>query len=176
MRAPGEMLGIPWPEQGIWREWQPGERATLCFVMRDGQILLILKKRGLGAGKINGPGGRIEPGESAVECAIRELQEELAITPRDPEMAGVLHFQFADGYSLQCSVFRATDCDGIAVETDEAVPRWTPADAIPYHQMWADDIHWLPGVISGGRFLGFFEFDGEIMLSKEIFWAESDAD
>ena len=27
------------------------------------EVLLIRKKRGLGAGKINGPGGKIDPGE-----------------------------------------------------------------------------------------------------------------
>jgi len=57
-----------------WASWTPTERATLLFVLRDGQILLIHKKTGLGAGKINGPGGRIEPGESAQEGAIREVR------------------------------------------------------------------------------------------------------
>jgi len=34
------------------------------FVIRAGQMLLIHKKRGLGAGKINGPDGRLDLGES----------------------------------------------------------------------------------------------------------------
>ena len=50
-----------------WSTWQPHERANLCFVVRGEEVLLIHKKRGLGAGKINGPGGRIEPGETAAE-------------------------------------------------------------------------------------------------------------
>ena len=57
-----------------WAAWKPTEYANLCFVMRDGKILLIRKKRGLGAGKINGPGGRLEPGETALAAAIRETQ------------------------------------------------------------------------------------------------------
>jgi len=36
---------------------------VLCFLLRDGEVLLIRKKRGFGAGKINGVGGRIEPSE-----------------------------------------------------------------------------------------------------------------
>ena len=35
-----------------WNKWSPKERGTLCFVLREGQILLIEKKRGLGAGKL----------------------------------------------------------------------------------------------------------------------------
>jgi 8-oxo-dGTP diphosphatase len=153
-----------------WKTWEPRERATLCFLIQDGQILLIRKKRGLGAGKINGPGGRIEPGEEPHECAVRETSEEVGLTPRNVQNRGELHFQFADGYSLHCAVFVAHEFTGELIETDEALPIWTPLDSIPYDQMWADDIHWLPGVIAGGTFRGYFHFDGEKMLSKHLLW------
>lgn len=153
-----------------WTIWKPRERATLLFVVKDGNILLIRKKRGLGAGKINGPGGRIEPGETPLEAAVRETREELGIEAVTPDLRGELHFQFLDGYSLHCSVFLAPDCVGEPVETDEAVPLWTPLDAIPYHEMWEDDARWLPGVLDGGRFRGFFVFDQEKMLSHSVNW------
>ncbi len=153
-----------------WKTWEPRERATLCFLIQDGQILLIRKKRGLGAGKINGPGGRIEPGEEPHECAVRETSEEVGLTPLNVQNRGELHFQFADGYSLHCAVFVAHEYTGELIETDEALPIWTPLDSIPYDEMWADDIHWLPGVIQGGTFRGYFHFDGEKMLSKHLLW------
>jgi 8-oxo-dGTP diphosphatase len=151
-----------------WTNWIPRERANLCFIMRDGRVLLIHKKRGLGAGKINGPGGKLEPGESALEAAIRETQEEIGVTPLDLEERGVLHFQFLDGYSLHCTVFLATNLLGEPIETDEAKPFWVPVDAVPYDKMWADDQHWLPLVLAGKSFCGWFEFDGETMLSREV--------
>lgn len=154
-------------------KWIPGEVATLCFVIRDGQILLIRKKRGLGAGKINGPGGRLEPGETPLQATIRETEEELGVTPLAPEWAGTLRFQFLDGYSLECSVFVADGCVGEAIETDEAIPLWTPLEAIPYHDMWADDQFWLPGVIRGGKFVGYFTFDSDKMLENAVFWLGS---
>ncbi len=154
----------------FWNNWQPRERATLCFLIRDGKILLIRKKRGLGAGKINGPGGRIEPGEEPHECGVRETSEEVGLTPLDVQNRGELHFQFADGYSLHCTVFVANEYTGELIETDEALPIWTSLESIPYEEMWADDIHWLPGVVSGGTFRGYFHFDGEKMLSKHLVW------
>ena len=154
----------------FWNNWQPRERATLCFLIREGKILLIRKKRGLGAGKINGPGGRIEPGEEPHECAVRETSEEVGLTPLDVQNRGELHFQFADGYSLHCTVFVANEYTGELMETDEALPIWTSLESIPYEEMWADDIHWLPGVVSGGTFRGYFHFDGEKMLSKHLVW------
>jgi len=155
-----------------WNNWIPRERANLCFVVKDGRVLLIRKKRGLGAGKINGPGGKIEPGETALEAAIRETQEEIGVTPLAVEERGVLHFQFTDGYSLHCTVFVAADFRGQPIETNEATPFWFAFDAIPFSEMWEDDQHWLPQVLAGKRFVGWFEFDGERMLSRELRWLE----
>lgn len=157
-------------ERTDWKTWKPGERATLLFVICDGRILLIRKKRGLGAGKINGPGGRLEDGETPEQAALRETHEELGIHAHKPVERGILRFQFLDGYSLECTVFVSPGCDGEAVETDEAAPLWTPLDAIPYDEMWADDRHWLPGMLAGGNFNARFTFDGERMLEHHIEW------
>ena len=157
--------GIPRQVKDIdWSTWTPGEKATLLFVLRDGRILLIDKKTGLGAGKVNGPGGRIEPGETARDGAIREVQEELCVTPTGVQEAGELYFQFVDGYALHGVVFTATGFDGQLCETYEAAPRWTPLESIPYERMWADDALWLPLLLKGQRFRGYFIFDGDLML------------
>jgi len=151
-----------------WQSWVPTDRATLLFVVRDGEILLIRKKRGLGAGKINGPGGRIDPGESPAECAVREVREELCVTPLGLRERGEHRFQFVDGYSIHVHVFTADDCDGTPRETDEAVPLWTPLDRIPYDEMWEDDRVWLPVMLGGRRFDGRWIFDAERMVDHRL--------
>ena len=83
-------------DQVDWDTWHAEEHATLLFVVVGERVLLIRKKRGLGAGKINGPGGRLEPGETPLACAIREVQEELLITPRNVRARGELRFQSDD--------------------------------------------------------------------------------
>ena len=151
-----------------WDRWQPVDPATLVFVIRGRDILLIRKKRGLGAGKINAPGGRMEPGETPPECAARELHEELQVKPVGLDARGELRFQFTGGYSIHVVVFRASDCVGEAVETDEAVPLWTPIDRIPYDEMWEDDRYWLPHLLDGRGFDGRFIFDGDTMLDHRL--------
>ncbi len=149
-------------------EAQPVIRANLCFIRRDDELLLIRKKRGLGAGKINGPGGKVDPGETPLESAVRETFEELGVTPLDPRQVGDLSFEFRDGLRLHCTVFLARKFTGEARETDEAIPYWTHIDDIPYDEMWEDDRHWLPLLISEQRFRGRFTFEGERMLEKQL--------
>ncbi len=151
-----------------WTSWRGEIEATLLFVVRDGKILLIEKKRGHGAGKVNGPGGKIDPGETPLECAVRETEEELLISVNDPRKVGELWFKMSDCPDIFCHVFLGTDFTGTPTETDEAVPLWAPLGAIPYERMWDDDRHWLPMILAGRSILGKFVFEGETMVWKEI--------
>jgi len=160
-----------------WNEWEPTMRATLMFVVDEemGQVLLIRKKRGLGAGKINGPGGKIDPGESSLDCAVRETQEELGVTALNPIKHGELWFTFLDGLRMHVDVYRATEYLGEAIETEEAEPKWTPLTELPFEEMWADDSHWLKQLLEEQlKFTGKFTFDGENMLSAEVKWGQVD--
>jgi len=151
-----------------WLNWKAEQSATLLFVVREGKVLLIHKKRGLAAGKINGPGGRIHDGETPLQGAIREVQEELRVTPIEVEHCGELAFQFVDGLSIHVEVFRADDCLGEPQETDEAKPLWAPVNEIPFERMWADDRLWIPLLLARKKFSGRFLFDDDVMLGHEI--------
>ncbi len=151
-----------------WTTWRPTERATLLFVITGGRVLLIDKKTGLGTGKVNGPGGRVEPREEDQAAAIREVQEELLVTPTGVARRGQLSFQFTDGYGLVAVVFTATGYEGTPAETREARPRWCAVDAVPYDLMWEDDRLWFPRMLAGGSFEGWFVFEGDRMLDWRL--------
>ena len=151
-----------------WNSWQARDPATLVFVIREGRILLIDKKTGLGKGKVNGPGGKVEKGESPEACAVRECQEELGITVSDLEYCGQHRFQFVDGYSIHVWVYKTETFDGIPTESVEARPLWVDLDKIPYELMWEDDRLWLPMMLRGERFHGRWIFEGDRMLDYEL--------
>ena len=151
-----------------WASWRAEIHATLLFIVRDGEILLIEKKRGLGAGKINGPGGKIDPGETPLQCAVRETREELGITALRPVKHGELHFAMSDIPDILCHVFLAYDFQGDPVETDEAKPLWCRLGDIPYERMWKDDIHWLPLLLDRRKFHGRFIFSGEDVVWQDL--------
>jgi 8-oxo-dGTP diphosphatase len=152
-----------------WQQWQPRERAVLSLVMdEEDQLLLIHKKTGLGAGKINAPGGRIEAGEASVDAAVRETVEETGVTPLEPVQSAELSFMFTDGYSIHGTIFVSNHFQGSHYETREATPFWCPLQEIPYEKMWEDDRLWLPKVLSGIYVCGYFIFEGDTMLSHRI--------
>ncbi|MFB6268228.1 MAG: 8-oxo-dGTP diphosphatase [Halodesulfurarchaeum sp.] len=134
------------------------QEATLCFPVEDGAVLLIEKKRGLGAGKLNGPGGKLEGGETPAEAARREVREEIRTGVPEVTKLGELAFEMGGEPLMFVHVFRAPGVDGEPAETPEAKPVWYPIDAVPYDEMWPDDRYWLPHVFAGERFAGSFVF------------------
>lgn len=157
-----------------WDRWMPVDVTTVVFVLDGDRALLIRKKRGLGAGKVNAPGGRVEAGESPAAGAARELWEEVRLRAGRLRRLGAISFQFLDGYSTHMHVFRAAGAHGTPCETEEAAPMWVPLDAIPYDRMWADDREWVPHLLAGERFRGWGLFDGDTMLDFSLRTGETE--
>ena len=147
---------------------------TLCFIVRDGRVLLMRKKRGIGAGKINAPGGKVDPGEAPLAAAVRETQEEICVTPLEPQLRGQLWFHFAGGPTLRCLVYLTESYEGTPQETAEATPQWYSTTAIPYEEMWEDDRYWLPTLLAGGRFEGKVDVSGETVTRHNIRFIENE--
>ena len=155
-----------------WNEWKPEIEATLMFVHQGSRVLLIEKLRGIGEGKINGPGGKIDPGETPVECVVRECQEELHITCLDPVKRGELWFAMSDLPDIHCHVFTSTKFEGTPTATEEAIPYWCEVSEIPFERMWEDDSYWLRQALEGQSFDGKFLFHEEKILWDNVVFGE----
>lgn len=144
---------------------------TLTLIVWDGQILLGMKKRGFGAGRWNGFGGKVEVGETIAEAAKRETLEECGVSVTKMEEVGVHEFEFASnlGDILEVHVFRAVEWQGDPRETEEMRPQWFTTDAIPYDEMWPDDIHWFPVFLTGKTFRTKFLFgENDTVLEARV--------
>ncbi|HEV8677715.1 MAG TPA: 8-oxo-dGTP diphosphatase [Candidatus Paceibacterota bacterium] len=143
---------------------------TLCLVIKDGKVLLGMKKRGFGAGRWNGFGGKVQEGESIEEAAIREMKEESDVSVTGLEEAGVLIFTFeGDPQPLEVHIFTTDAFGGEPHESEEMSPQWFEFDKVPYGEMWPDDRFWLPQVLAGWKVKGSFHFgEGDIILKKEL--------
>jgi 8-oxo-dGTP diphosphatase len=151
-----------------WHNWAGTHPATLLFIVLGGRILLIEKKRGHGAGLVNGPGGKLETGETPVQCAVREVEEETGVHPLGARLVGELHFQYSNGDTVYGYAFRADAYSGTLIETAEANPFWVRIDDIPYDDMWDDDRVWLPLLLQNRPFIGRFLVHEGRLFQHEI--------
>jgi bis(5'-nucleosidyl)-tetraphosphatase len=95
-------------------------------------------------GQYDIPKGHVDPGESEVECALRELQEETAITPRDIDLD--TRFRFTASIEVESRKFNNEICrkslviflgrllrDVAIVPTEHSGYEWRPWS--PPHQV-----------------------------------------
>lgn len=130
-------------------------RATVCLLLRPGEVLLGFKKVRFGAGKYAGIGGGVEMGETPEAAAVRELAEEIGVTVEAAQLqpGGVVTFLFParPAWNQTVHIYTLTQWRGEPGESEEVRPGWFPASALPLERMWADAAHWLPQVLAGQK-------------------------
>lgn len=143
---------------------------TLVLVHQHPKILLGMKKRGFGAGRWNGFGGKVQPGETIERAAAREMEEEAGIKVGKLEKFGLLNFEFQGNPEiLEMHMFKTNDYSGEPREGEEMKPAWFPVSEIPLDQMWPDDKHWFPLFLAGKKFTGKFLFGkGDSVLDMKL--------
>ncbi len=158
----------------LFPEFSPAEmlsQRTLCFIINENKILLGKKIKGFGMGKYLGIGGKIERDEGVLSAVVREMQEEVGITPIDPQKMAQLEFYFPEQANRekweQCvHVYLSSAWNGKIVASEEMVPKWFELQEIPYSKMWADAKYWLPRVLQGERLHGQFVFDSQLSVKR----------
>lgn len=147
---------------------------TVCYLITNSRILLGWKKTSLGAGLYNGPGGKVDPKEQIDENAIREFGEEtggmnaLALTK-----VGIILITYEESDLIaELHLFRVTKWNGEPQETREMIPEWFPTNRIPYPQMWPNDSHSLPCILSGKMVAGHFHLDSPTSRQIIRYWLD----
>ncbi|XP_050432317.1 uncharacterized protein LOC126840533 isoform X2 [Adelges cooleyi] len=129
-----------------------------------------MKKRGLGVGKWNGFGGKVEPNETIEEGAKREVKEECGLDVDGMEKVGILEFEGVNSNEiLEGHVFICTQYSGDIIETEEMAPKWFKIKDTPYDTMWADHKFWYPMLLKKIPFKAYFKYQGyETILDYNI--------
>ena len=141
---------------------------TLCFLIKENlepEILLGFKKVRFGAGKYAGFGGGVEPGESIIGAAVREMKEEAGVIVFEDSLQQVGHLTFLfpanPSWSQVVHVFLTHTWEGTPVESEEMRPDWFPQDRVPYEQMWQDAAQWLSKILAGEHIRATFTFNAD---------------
>lgn len=98
--------------------------AAIAVVVRGGRLLLVRRSHRPDAGRWGFPGGKIEPGETVVAAALRELDEETGVAADPVEVLTAVDVIRRDGDTLHHYVLVAVLC------------RWRGGEGVP-----ASDAH-----------------------------------
>ena len=140
---------------------------TNGYILEGNKLLLGMKKRGFGAGRWNGFGGKVHEGESIEEGMKREFEEECGVKVIKSEQFGKINFEFRGKPEiLEVHFYRALEYTGTPVESEEMRPEWFDTNKIPFESMWSDDPHWMPLFLKGKKFMGHILFDEKDQVLK----------
>ncbi|KAJ3824836.1 NUDIX hydrolase domain-like protein [Lentinula raphanica] len=169
-----------------WMEMKKIKYYTNAFIFHEKKILLGFKKRGVGLHKYNGFGGKIEPGETALQAAGRELEEEAGIKSSLKHIGVLLLFNEVEETAAHIDVYRGDGFEGTVTESDEMRPKWFSLESesgssdtdtvppIPFDQQWETDPHWFPLLLANKQFRGRADYrldGGKLLPSKWWFGA-----
>lgn len=149
-------------------------RKTTLVIIWDifwDEILLIEKKKGLGQGFWNFPGGKVEGGESTEEGATREALEETGFRVSKLSSVGILNFYFQpprDFHNNACHLY-LSKVDGeskkfMPGESDECRAFWWPKSGLSFEKFWPGDRIWVPKVLAGEKIYANLIFDSKNSL------------
>lgn len=107
---------------------------VICF--RGGDVLLIRRANPPRAGEWSLPGGRIEPGETERQAALRELSEETGVSATLGDKVAVIDADF-EGFSYRLHDYAAQWTSGQPKGADDALDaRFVPVADIGRLGMW----------------------------------------
>lgn len=140
---------------------------NLCLIVDDGRILLGKKKRGIGAGRYNGYGGKVDAGETVEESLLREVFEESGLILKKYQKIGILQLETPQ-FENEMHIFASDSFEGELRETAEMTPEWFWEQDIPFEEMWQSDSLWFPYFLGGQKFLGrvIFDEDDQVLESS----------
>jgi mutator protein MutT len=145
---------------------------NLLYLVKGDQVLLAMKKRGHGAGRYNGVGGKLDPDESVEQCLVRESQEEIGVIPEKFEKMAYITFDlYMKGERVfeHVYLFTSSKWTGKPTESEEVAPRWFDIDKLPFDKMWPNDVHFLQQILEGKKLTGHFKLDkNDLVLSHNI--------
>ena len=145
---------------------------TLCYLERGERYLMLYRNRkphDPNAGKWIGIGGGIEPGETPLECLLREAREETNLALIQPRYRGLVHFRSDTAEDEEMYLFTCGEWTGELSDCPEGELHWIDKAELFRLTMWAGDRIFLK-LLDEGR-SGFdltLRYSGDRLVGAEL--------
>ena len=151
-------------------------QTTLCYLEQDGCYLMlhrIKKKKDVNKDKWIGVGGKFEPGEDALACALREVREETGYTMHAPVYRGIVDFFCPPWPAERMHLYTCADFTGQEQDCAEGELRWVAKDAVPALPIWQGDKIFLALLTANAPFFHLELFYAGDTLTKAVLDGQS---
>ena len=145
---------------------------SLCYIEKDGCYLVLhrtKKEYDENGDKWIGVGGKFEPGESPLECVLREVKEETGLTMTNPRFRGIVTFVSDEWGTEYMHLFTCTEFTGTLTDCDEGELVWLPKDELLTKKMWAGDRLFLKALDERTDFFSLkLRYHGEELIESKF--------
>ncbi len=108
---------------------------TTCVMVTDGARMLVQQRVKTDWTGVYFPGGHVEPGESCVRAAIREVKEETGLTVDRLQFCGLKQFPLDGGGRYLVLFFKTDHFSGELCASDEGPVFWITREELPNYRL-----------------------------------------
>jgi 8-oxo-dGTP diphosphatase len=154
--------------------------ATLAYIIYQNEVLLLYRNKKVNdyhEGKYVAIGGRLEPGETPLECIIREMKEESGydLSPDEISFKGYIYFdeisrnkktEDLPAFNWLVFLYYVRVSEKRCIDNKEGDLQWFAIEDIPYHKMWSGDRIFTPNILNSTDIIeAKFLYDGEEIVN-----------
>lgn len=148
---------------------------TICYLKKDHKTLLlhrIKKENDINEGKWIGIGGKIEKGESPIDCIKREVFEESGYILNKINYVGFITFpNIYHGEDEGMFLFTSDDFSGEMIQDcHEGNLKWIDDTKIKELPMWEGDRYFFEWFDKKNKILAKFSYENDKLIEKDIFY------
>lgn len=116
--------------------------SSCCYLMENHRWLMLYRNRkphDVNAGKWIGVGGKLEPGETMRQCALREIKEETGLLAEDLKYRGTVWFFYEGTEPEKIWLYTGEEFSGTLKDCDEGMLAWIPEEELSSLSLWEGD-------------------------------------
>lgn len=147
------------------------KESSCGYIIHDHQWLMLLrnkKQKDVNEGKWIGVGGKLEDGETMLQCMHREIEEETGLNALSLCLRGVVYFVYEQNEAEKIYIYTCDQFEGTLKQCNEGTLAWIDEDKVLDLNLWQGDRLFLQKILDQNHhpFCYYLYYDAKDTLVK----------